>query len=262
MVFLVLNQISGLGDTSLYFQIIAPDEIINPFSAKFAIHPMIFCIDEAITPEQIEEIHRLLKDAEFVDGKLTAGMYAKTVKDNYQLKGNTDAAKKVREIVHQAIAQNPLFKATVRPKTIRPIVFSRYEPGMSYGWHTDNAIMGERELVRSDVSLTLFLSDPDTYQGGELVIDTSLGEQSFKLQAGSMIVYPSTFLHQVTEVTQGIRFAAVTWFQSLVRDVQQREILFELDTVRRSIFEQYGKTVEFDLLCKTHANLVRQWSEV
>ncbi len=223
---------------------------------------MILCIDRVLNPEQIEEIHRILKDAEFVDGKFTAGMYAKTVKDNYQLKGDTDAAKKVREIVHNAIAQNPLFKASVRPKTIRPILFSRYEPGMSYGWHTDNAIMGDRELVRSDVSLTLFLSDPDTYQGGELVIDTSLGEQSFKLQAGSMIVYPSTFLHQVTEVTQGIRFAAVTWVQSLVRDVQQREILFELDTVRKSIFEQYGKTVEFDLLCKTHANLLRQWVEI
>lgn len=223
---------------------------------------MILSIERVLTSEQIEEIHRILKDAEFVDGKSTAGKYAKTVKNNYQLKGDTDVAKKLREIVHQAIAQNPLFKAAIRPKIIRPILFSRYEPGMAYGWHTDNAIMGDRELVRSDVSLTLFLSDPETYQGGELVIDTSLGEQSFKLPAGSMIVYPSTFLHQVTEVTQGTRFAAVTWVQSLIRDMQQREILFELDTVRKSIFEQYGKTVEFDLLCKTHANLLRQWVEI
>ncbi len=222
---------------------------------------MILCIDQVLNTEQLEEIHCLLKEAEFVDGKLTAGRYAKTVKNNYQLKGDTEVAQKVREVVHNAIAQNPLFKAAVRPKTIRPIVFSRYEPGMSYGWHTDNAIMGERELVRSDVSLTLFLSEPDTYQGGELVIDTTLEEKLFKLAAGSMIVYPSTFLHEVTEVTQGIRLAAVTWVQSLVRDVQQREILFELDTVRRSIFEQHGKTVEFDLLCKTHANLLRQWVE-
>ncbi len=234
---------------------------LSIFLAKFGFNPMILCIDRVLTPEQLDEIHCILKDAEFVDGKLTAGKYAKTVKNNYQLKGETDAAKKVRAIVHDAIAQNPLFKSSVRPKTIRPILFSRYEPGMSYGWHTDNAIMGDGELVRSDVSLTLFLSDPDTYQGGELVIDTSLGEQSFKLPPGSMIVYPSTFLHQVTEVTQGIRLAAVTWVQSLVRDVQQREILFELDTVRKSIFEQYGKTLEFDLLCKTHANLLRQWVE-
>lgn len=223
---------------------------------------MILCIDQVLNSEQLEEINNLLKDAQFIEGKLTAGRYAKTVKDNYQLKGDTEVSQKVREVVHHAIAQNPLFRAAVRPKTIRPIVFSRYEPGMSYGWHTDNAIMGEGELVRSDVSLTLFLSDPDTYQGGELVIDTTLGEKLVKLSAGSMIVYPSTFLHQVTEVTQGIRLAAVTWVQSLVRDVQHREILFELDTVRRSIFEQYGKTVEFDLLCKTHANLLRQWVEI
>lgn len=223
---------------------------------------MILCIDQVLTPEQLEEIQHILKDAEFVQGKFTAGRYAKTVKDNYQLKGDTEATQKVRGIVQNALWQNPLFKASVRPKTIRPILFSRYESGMSYGWHTDNAIMGEGKLVRSDVSLTLFLSDPDTYQGGELVIDTSLGEQSFKLAAGSMIVYPSTFLHQVTEVTQGIRLAAVTWVQSLVRDVQQREILFELDTVRKSIFDQYGKTIEFDLLCKTHANLLRQWVEI
>ncbi|MCT7991707.1 Fe2+-dependent dioxygenase [Laspinema olomoucense] len=223
---------------------------------------MILCIEQVLLSNQLDEIHRLLKDAEFVEGKLTAGRYAKTVKDNYQLKGDTEVARKVRGIVHHAIAQNPLFKASVRPQKIRPILFNRYEPGMSYGWHTDNAIMGEGELVRSDVSLTLFLSEPDTYQGGELVIDTSLGEKSFKLPAGSMIVYPSTFLHQVTEVTEGIRLAAVTWVQSLVRDVQQREILFELDTVRKSIFEQYGKTVEFDLLCKTHANLLRQWVEL
>ncbi|MCT7965621.1 Fe2+-dependent dioxygenase [Laspinema sp. D1] len=223
---------------------------------------MILCIEQVLTPEQLDEIHRILKEGEFVEGKLTAGRYAKTVKDNYQLKADTEDAKKVRKMVHNALLQNPLFKASVRPQKIRPILFSRYEPGMSYGWHTDNAIMGDGELVRSDVSLTLFLSDPDTYEGGELVIDTSIGEQSFKLPAGSMIVYPSTFLHQVTEVTQGIRFAAVTWVQSLVRDVQQREILFELDTVRKSIFEQYGKTVEFDLLCKTHANLLRQWVEL
>lgn len=222
---------------------------------------MILCIDHVLTSEQLDKIHCILKNAEFVDGKLTAGTYAKTVKNNYQLKGETDAARKAKKIVHDAIAHNPLFEASIFPKTIRPILFSRYEPGMSYGWHTDNAIMGNRELMRSDVSLTLFLSDPNTYQGGELVIDTSLGEQSFKLPPGSMIVYPSTFLHQVTEVTQGIRFAAVTWVQSLIRDIQQREILFELGTVRESIFKQYGKTVEFDLLCKTHANLLRQWVE-
>jgi PKHD-type hydroxylase len=141
---------------------------------------------------------------------------------------------------------------------------------MEYGWHTDNALMGEQQneqmdepnLMRSDVSLTLFLSQPDTYDGGELVIDTDMGEQAFKLAAGSMLVYPSTALHQVTTVTRGVRFAAVTWIQSLVRQSQEREILFDLDTVRRSLFEKYGKVAEFDLLSKTYANLLRKWVEL
>jgi len=223
---------------------------------------MILCIDRVLTTEQLDHIYDLLKQAEFVDGKLTAGIYAKTVKENSQLKGDTEITQQVRAIANQALQQNALFQTAVRPKVIRPMIFSRYQVGMSYGWHTDNAVMGNSMLTRSDVSLTLFLSDPDTYCGGELVIDTGLGEQSFKLAAGSMIVYPSTFLHQVTEVTEGVRLAAVTWVQSLVRDAHQREILFDLDTVRRSIFEKQGKTVEFDLLCKTHANLLRQWIEV
>ncbi|WP_413160690.1 Fe2+-dependent dioxygenase [Capilliphycus salinus ALCB114379] len=223
---------------------------------------MILSIDNVLTAQELEQIHVILKTGEFVDGKLTAGTFAKTVKDNYQLKGNTDAAAEVKAVVNQALKRNALFQAAVRPKSIRPILFSRYQPGMSYGLHTDNALMGDENLTRSDLSLTLFLSAPESYSGGELIIDTSLGEQSFKLNAGSMIVYPSTFLHCVSEVTEGIRLAAVTWVQSIVRDADRREILFDLDTVRRAMFEKYGKTIEFDLLSKTHANLLRKWAEV
>lgn len=223
---------------------------------------MILSIDNVLTAQELEQIHEILKTGEFVDGKLTAGTFAKTVKDNYQLKGNTGAATEVKAVINQALKRNALFQAAVRPKSIRPILFSRYEPGMSYGLHTDNALMGDENLTRSDVSLTLFLSAPESYSGGELILDTSLGEQSFKLNAGSMIVYPSTFLHCVGEVTEGIRLAAVTWVQSIVRDAHHREILFDLDTVRRSIFEKHGKTIEFDLLSKTHANLLRKWAEV
>lgn len=223
---------------------------------------MILCIDNVLTSEELEQIQLSLAGAEFVDGKSTAGTYAKTVKENYQLKGDSDVAKDVRAIVNQALKRNALFQAAVRPKIIRPLLFSRYEAGMFYGTHTDNALMGDDVLTRSDVSLTLFLSDPDTYSGGELVIDTSLGEQFFKLAAGAMIVYPSTFLHRVAEVTQGVRLAAVTWVQSVIRDAHEREMLFELDTVRRAMFEKHGKTVEFDLLCKLHANLLRKWADV
>jgi PKHD-type hydroxylase len=218
-------------------------------------------IDHVLTVEELAEISRSLQAAEFVDGKLTAGIYAQAVKNNQQLSDDAPLADSVQAIIRQALDHNALFQAAVRPKVIRSALVSRYEVGMEYGCHTDNAIMGETNPMRSDVSLTLFLSPPDTYDGGELSIDTSLGEQNFKLAAGSMIVYPSTALHQVKTVTKGVRLAAVTWVQSFVREASEREILFDLDTARRSIHAQHGRTVEFDLLSKTHANLLRKWVE-
>jgi PKHD-type hydroxylase len=219
-------------------------------------------IDHVLTVEELAEISRSLQAAKFVDGKLTAGIYAQAVKNNQQLSDDTPLADSVQAIIRQALDHNALFQAAVRPKVIRSALVSRYEVGMEYGCHTDNAIMGETHPMRSDVSLTLFLSPPDTYDGGELSIDTSLGEQNFKLAAGSMIVYPSTALHQVKTVTKGVRLAAVTWVQSFVREASEREILFDLDTARRSIHAQHGRTVEFDLLSKTHANLLRKWVEL
>ncbi len=223
---------------------------------------MIVCMANVLTPEELELVVSKLNQAEFVDGKLTAGWYAKQVKNNTQLKSDTDITQEVRSIVLQALKRNDLFQMVARPKKIRPILFSRYQVGMYYGTHVDNAIMGDENLTRSDVSLTLFLSPPSSYEGGELVIESSQGEQSFKLDAGSMIVYPSWTLHRVEKVTEGVRLAAVTWVQSLIRDPYEREIIFDIETVRQSIFEKFGKTVEFDLLSKSHANLLRKWSEV
>jgi PKHD-type hydroxylase len=223
---------------------------------------MIFCIADVLTPEELETTLTLLQQAEFVDGKTTAGRYVKEVKNNQQIKTDTEITSELRSIVLEALKRNELFQVAARPKTIRPIIFSRYDVGMYYGSHFDNAIMGDESISRTDVSLTLFLTDPNTYQGGELVIETSLGEQSFKLDAGSAIVYPSSTLHRVETVTEGSRWAAVTWIQSLVRDPSQREILFDLDTARRSIFQQYGKTIEFDLIAKSHANLLRKWADI
>jgi PKHD-type hydroxylase len=223
---------------------------------------MIFCIADVLTPEELETTLTLLQQAEFIDGKTTAGRYVKEVKNNQQIKTDTEISSNLRSIVLEALKRNELFQVAARPKIIRPIIFSRYDVGMYYGSHFDNAIMGDESISRTDVSLTLFLTDPDTYQGGELVIETSLGEQSFKLDAGSAIVYPSSTLHRVETVTQGTRWAAVTWIQSLVRDPSQREILFDLDTARRSIFQQYGKTIEFDLIAKSHANLLRKWADI
>ena len=224
---------------------------------------MIFCIDNVLDPAELAELRQLLQQGQFVDGKLTAGAYAKVVKENEQWQGETGSMQKAQALVLKALQRNSLFQAVAQPRFIRPILFSRYQRGMSYGLHMDNALMGEEDtLTRSDISLTLFLSDPTSYSGGELAIDTSLGERTFKLPAGSMVVYPSIFLHRVTPVTEGVRLAAVTWVHSLIRDPLEREMLFELNTVRQALFEKYGKTVEFDLLSKLYGNLLRKWVEL
>ncbi len=223
---------------------------------------MIICMANILNAEELKLIINSLKNAEFVDGKLTAGGYAKQVKNNDQLKNDATPTQEIRSLVNQALKRNSLFQIVARPKVIRPIIFSRYQVGMYYGTHIDNAIMGDEELTRSDLSLTLFLSDPATYAGGELVIESTQGEQAFKLDAGSMVVYPTTTLHRVEPVTEGERLAAVTWVQSLVRDAHNREILFDLDTVRDILFQKSGKTAEFDLLSKSIANLLRKWADV
>lgn len=222
---------------------------------------MLLCIVNVLTPDELELITSKLVTAEFVDGKTTAGWHARLVKHNTQLDSNSTIGAEVKSIVLAALQRNALLQMAVRPKLIRPPLFSRYEAGMAYGSHVDNALMGD-PLMRSDVSATLFLNSTDAYQGGELVIETSQGEESIKLDAGSMVIYPSSTLHRVEPVTQGVRLVAVTWIQSLVRDAHNREILFDLDTARQIIFEKYGKTAEFDLLCKSHANLLRKWADL
>jgi PKHD-type hydroxylase len=222
---------------------------------------MILTLEAILTSEELQLVVASLSQTEFIDGKVTAGWHAKLVKNNTQLKKSDELAQKLEKIVKKALERNLLLKTAILPKIIHSITFSRYEKGMFYGNHTDNAFMGKQNFWRSDVSFTLFLNDPTNYEGGELTIETMQGDRSYKLEAGAAIVYPSSFLHQVEPVTQGERLVAVGWIQCLVRDPAQREILFDLDTVRRSIFAKEGKTIEFDLLSKSHANLLRQWGE-
>ncbi len=222
---------------------------------------MIFSIDNVLTSEELKFLVDSLEQADFVDGKTTAGWHAKFVKNNMQLKSETTYTSALRELVKTALKRNALFQSALQPKIIHSMLFSRYEKGMSYGRHVDNALMGNQEFLRSDVSFTLFLSSPSTYKGGELVIESSDGDRTYKLEAGSAIIYPSSTLHQVEPVTEGVRLAAVGWIQSLVRDPNEREILFDLDTTRRSIFAKEGKTIEFDLISKSYANLLRKWAE-
>ena len=219
---------------------------------------MIFAIPDILSPSELTQIQSGLAQAEFVDGKLTAGWHAKSVKQNQQLKAGT--ALSVHKRVEKALKQNALFQTAVRPRYVHSILISRYEVGMSYGRHTDNALMGA-DFWRSDVSFTLFLNPASAYQGGALVIEGADDEKAYRLDAGSLLVYPSSTLHRVDPVTQGSRLVAVGWVQSLIRDASQREILFDLDTAQRAMFAKEGKTPEFDLISKSIANLLRKWAE-
>jgi len=223
---------------------------------------MIFSIDHIFSPDEVAEIKQSLEQAEFIDGKLTAGWHAKLVKNNQQLKAGI-SQKELQAKVRQALMKNALFQSAVRPKSIHSILFSRYNSGMSYDTHVDNALMSNSTgLYRSDISFTLFLNSPQDYQGGELTIEGVQEEQSYKLDSGSAIIYPSTTLHRVNRVTQGTRLVVVGWVQSTIRDQGDREILFDLETARRAIFAKSGKTAEFDLISKSIANLLRKWADV
>ena len=222
---------------------------------------MLLCIPDILSPTEARQVCDRVQSLKFVDGSATAGVFARTVKRNEQVE-NSPEAQKVQDFVMQALIRSVEFERFARPRNMKPIMFSRYEPGMEYGTHVDNAVMSGRPPVRSDVSLTLFLSEPGSYDGGELTIQTMTGEEQIKLPAGSIVAYPSSSLHRVTPVTRGVRVAAVTWVQSMIRDPACREILFDLETTRRSIFESQGKTREFDLISKSFANLMRMWAEV
>lgn len=222
---------------------------------------MILHLDNILTPDNLITINELLETVEFIDGKTTAGWYARLVKNNQQLSNLSPCAQTLQNLIYDALEENVVFQMATLPRNVHSILFSRYEQGMSYGSHIDNALMGKTTLWRSDISFTLFLNSPSEYEGGELVLEEISGERSFKLEAGSLILYPSYTLHRVETITWGVRKVVVGWVQSLVRNPVNREILFDLDTVRRCIFNKEGKTTEFDLLSKCHANLLRQFAE-
>lgn len=219
---------------------------------------MITVIADVLTAAETAAARETLGKVAFVDGRATAGWAAKLVKNNLQAASADIVVQSLRETLSAKISNHPLFRLVTRPKSLSPLILSRYEPGMAYGSHVDDALMNG---IRSDVSFTLFLSDPETYDGGELVIETSAGEEDVKLPAGSLVTYPSTTLHHVAEVTRGARLAAVGWARSFIRDAAQRELLFDLDTARRQIFAREGKSDAFDRISKSLSNLLRMWVE-
>jgi PKHD-type hydroxylase len=219
---------------------------------------MQIVIGNVLSADEIETVCSALARARFVNGKATAGFAARTVKNNRQAEGSDRSLATIRQLVAERILGNEVFRLAVRPKALSPLLFSRYESGMHYGSHVDDALMGG---MRTDVAFTLFLSDPASYDGGELTIENAAGEETFKLDAGALVAYSATSLHRVADVTRGARLAAVGWARSFVRDAARRELLFDLDTARRQLFAREGKSAEFDLISKSFANLLRMWAE-
>ena len=220
---------------------------------------MIVCIPDVLDLTELRDIHAVLESEQFQDGKRTAGKRARRVKDNEQLAPGDNP---VRAMVLKGLKRHPEFRRAARAKTIRPPLVSRYKPGMQYGLHVDDALMGPNGAERSDLSVTLFLNNVDDYDGGELEILSPYGREEVKLPAGAAVVYPSSTLHRVLPVTRGERLVAVTWVHSLVRDPARREILYDLERVRDRLALLAPDAEETDLAYKSCANLLRMWSEL
>jgi PKHD-type hydroxylase len=224
---------------------------------------MLIEVEDLLQPAQLQKIDQILSDAEFVDGKLTAGMAAEKVKNNLELKGNPKQMTLLIRILTSAMAQNATFRSAVLPYRMADPIVARYQPGMTYGDHVDDPIMGmSGQRFRTDVSMTLFLREPETYEGGELVVRTTFGEKRIKLKAGNAVIYPSSSLHHVAEVTHGERLVALFWIQSYVRDPGRRELLYELDQAREHLLINSPTEPTTGLVDKSYANLLRMWSDV
>ncbi|WEN15915.1 Fe2+-dependent dioxygenase [Rhodanobacter sp. AS-Z3] len=224
---------------------------------------MIICAPNVLTPDELNAIRSELRDASFIDGADTAGWSAREVKKNLQVAVDTESQNRLRDIVHAAFMRNALLQTSVLPVAMTQPLFNRYDVGMQYGRHVDAPVMGGMgSAVRTDVAITVFLSDPASYDGGDLVVDASGMEYGFKLDAGAAIAYPANSLHHVTPVTRGSRRAAIIWVQSQVRDAAQRELLWDLDNAKRQIFGREGKSATFDIVSKSHANLLRMWANI
>lgn len=227
---------------------------------------MIHHIPNVLTQQQVAEFRALMDTAQWVNGKVTAGTLSASVKHNQQLSEQDPLTHHLSDLVIQAIWNNPAFQTAALPHHIIPPLFNRYDEHESFGFHVDNSIRlirGTSQQMRTDLSCTLFLSEPEEYDGGELVIEDTYGYHEVKLPAGDLVLYPSTSLHEVSSITRGSRFASFFWVQSLVRDDTKRHLLFNLDETVRSLRIQHGDGYsEVVKLTNIYHNLMRMWSEV
>jgi PKHD-type hydroxylase len=224
---------------------------------------MLLTISGVIPRPQWERVRQLLQRGQFKDGKLSAGLEAQRVKHNQELVQEAELYATLNNIVMGCLVQHPLYQRAALPRRIAAPYYARYTAGMQYGNHIDDPIMGTGgDQYRSDVSTTVFLSDPAEYEGGELVICSTFGEQQIKLSAGDAVVYPSSSLHHINTVARGERLVAVTWAQSLGRDPNQRELLYQLSQAREKLLQERPDAEETSWVSNSYANLVRMWSDV
>ena len=226
---------------------------------------MVLHIPNVLSKEQLIKCREILNKANWIDGKLTAGSQAINVKSNLQLSENSEELKILRNIITQALRTNPLFISAALPNHIISPFVNRYENGGAYGNHFDNSILYDTTVgknFRTDVSCSLFFTDPDEYEGGEMVIEDTFGTHEIKLPAGDLILYPSTSLHRVEPVTNGVRMVSFMWTQSMIRSAWKRSILFELDNTIQSLRLKYGETQEAVNLSIHYHKLIQEWAEI
>jgi len=225
---------------------------------------MLLQIPQVLSGEQVAHARGLLAAAEWIDGRVTAGRQSAQVKDNLQLPEDAPVARELRDVIAKALQESPLFTSAALPLRVFPPLFNLYRGGQSFGNHVDNAIRqipGTPLRIRTDLSATLFLSAPDEYDGGELIVEDTYGVHNVKLPAGDMVLYPSTSLHRVQPVTRGSRLASFFWIQSLVRDDAARTVLFDLDSAIQRLAGDVDHPAVVQLTAVYH-NLVRRWAEL
>jgi PKHD-type hydroxylase len=225
---------------------------------------MLLTIDDVLTAAQVADFRARLAAADWVDGRVTAGDQSALAKRNLQVPEDSPAARELGEVILGALGRNPRFVSAALPLRVFPPLFNRYDAGMAFDTHVDNAIRFAGPVrYRTDLSATLFLSDPADYDGGELVVEDAYGEHAVKLAAGSLVLYPASSLHRVAPITRGSRWAAFFWVQSMVRSDEQRTLLYDLDQSVQALSARVGPSDPAVVgLAATYHNLVRMWAEV
>ena len=226
---------------------------------------MVLQIPDVLSQEQVAHARRLLDAAEWVDGRVTAGHQSAQAKDNMQIPEQHPVARELGDMVLVELQRNPLFISAALPLKVFPPLFNRYGEGQGFGHHVDNAIRqvpGTPLRIRTDLSATLFLAEPEEYDGGELLVEDTYGVHSVKLPAGHMVLYPSTSLHNVRPVTRGARLASFFWIQSMLRDDGERTLLFDLDTAIQRLTLELPQHPSAMQLTAVYHNLLRRWADL